>query len=200
MPHFEYRPLLLTSLKEEISSLHMQFLGLQSLANGVSFLSCSCCGSVPEKGQPSFKCCSSCRRSRYCSTECQRRDWTSGHSQQCALFKAFWEWQNGSELDVSKLPRKGPLVWFDDGSCDAEHWMMPTLAEELKLKPRLHRRIVYPAMAISICSTGCDADWAWVVANAAHIGLDPGRIAMMGSMRRSDAMVEIDEWPDHPDE
>jgi hypothetical protein len=89
---------------------------------------------------------------------------------------------------VSKLPHKstpsGRLVWFDNGSDDDEHWMLSTLAEELKGKPRLRGRIVSPMAAVSLFTTGSDADWQWVKRHCKEIGIDPKRLEMLSAIPR----------------
>jgi len=46
--------------------------------------SCSYCGNPPEP-ETALQRCGGCKFESYCSTECQRRDWLSGHKQQCKL-------------------------------------------------------------------------------------------------------------------
>jgi hypothetical protein len=41
---------------------------------------CQGCGGP---GKPNLLSCSRCKRVRYCSAECQRRDWKAGHKQRC---------------------------------------------------------------------------------------------------------------------
>lgn len=127
-----------------------------------------------------------CHRFFYCSKECQTADWSSRHKRQCPLFVAFWKWHNETNKEsLLGLPTNElGLVWFDDGSDDEEHWMKPSLALELKDKPRLRERIIFPATAAAICTTGSDADWNWVVTHAAEIGLDVDRVKALSMIRR----------------
>ncbi len=40
---------------------------------------CRSCGGLGE----GYKCCSKCRSIYYCSVKCQRKDWKSGHKEEC---------------------------------------------------------------------------------------------------------------------
>ncbi|KAL0701761.1 hypothetical protein Bca4012_057883 [Brassica carinata] len=43
---------------------------------------CSVCGNL------STKKCSRCKSVRYCSANCQKSDWNSGHKRQCMVFQS----------------------------------------------------------------------------------------------------------------
>lgn len=51
------------------------------------FALCSHCGS-PESQTIKHKRCSACKTRLYCSTDCQRFDWKSGHSKECKKLAA----------------------------------------------------------------------------------------------------------------
>lgn len=45
---------------------------------------CDACGkTLSELGKPSMSCCGKCKRSFYCSAECQRDQWSRGHKHAC---------------------------------------------------------------------------------------------------------------------
>lgn len=43
---------------------------------------CSACGS-PEGTTIKHKQCSACKQKFYCSTDCQKQDWSNGHKTEC---------------------------------------------------------------------------------------------------------------------
>ena len=106
--------------------------------------------SLPSQGR--------CKRVTYCNKECQRTHWSAEHKRHCPMYVAFQKWQLEDGKDVSHLPRQGELVWFDDGSEGPEHWVHISTATQMTGMPRLHGKIVWPATAISILTTGSDAD------------------------------------------
>jgi hypothetical protein len=102
------------------------------------------------------------------------------------LFAAFHSWTLADGNDVSKLPRKGSLIWFDDGSTDREHWRSADYVEQVKNMPRLYGRIIFPASAISILTQGTDAEFAWLLENCEKIGFDRAMLLSMGENRKKD--------------
>jgi hypothetical protein len=60
--------------------------GIQSsTAANPALVECSVCHRKPgDPGVPAtLKLCGGCRMTRYCSTECQRKDWRMGHKEVC---------------------------------------------------------------------------------------------------------------------
>jgi hypothetical protein len=55
-----------------------------------ALVECAVCHRKPgDPGVPAtLKLCGSCQRTRYCSTECQRRDWKLGHKEMCKFYQA----------------------------------------------------------------------------------------------------------------
>jgi hypothetical protein len=51
-------------------------------------LDCEACGKE-SKGEVNFKCCGHCKMVRYCSTECQKADW-SKHKVVCNIRRPSW--------------------------------------------------------------------------------------------------------------
>ncbi|KAJ6557579.1 hypothetical protein B0H19DRAFT_1234761 [Mycena capillaripes] len=53
---------------------------------------CDACGctesSLKRPGKDQLLTCAGCLVAKYCSKECQKRDWTSGHKSQCHLYEA----------------------------------------------------------------------------------------------------------------
>lgn len=150
-------------------------------------MSCASCHS------PGTSCCATCKHIRYCSRACQTRDWVLKHKMQCPLFTAFREWKAKDGMDVSKLPHKGHLVWFDMGNDDNDHWVSPSFAESACTRPTLNGRLIFPATAISLMTTGTDAQFQWLCQHALEIGLDPAKLQAVGQTRRKDGETD-DDW------
>ncbi|KAF8595883.1 hypothetical protein BDV93DRAFT_394756, partial [Ceratobasidium sp. AG-I] len=52
---------------------------IETVAGAVKSLPCWSCGGP---GKPTLSACSKCKKARYCSTECQHRDWKT-HKASC---------------------------------------------------------------------------------------------------------------------
>mmetsp|Transcript_27761 Transcript_27761/g.64716 ORF Transcript_27761/g.64716 Transcript_27761/m.64716 type:complete len:107 (+) Transcript_27761:260-580(+) len=50
------------------------------ISNATNILECHECGTTEHNG---LKMCSGCKKASYCSTECQRKAWKSGHKETC---------------------------------------------------------------------------------------------------------------------
>ena len=87
---------------------------------------CHYCGGVPQEGAV-LKKCAQCMIVRYCSPQCQKLAWRSGHKQQCMQMK--------SEV-------KGRVVKLDRPSLDG-NWIIPMnwgkMVEKADYRPRVQQ-------------------------------------------------------------
>jgi hypothetical protein len=71
---------------EEVFDSDRSKSGLSMSADAV--LGCAFCGKNPEAGSKKLEKCSKCQAVWYCSKECQRKHWKSGHKAMCSFPKA----------------------------------------------------------------------------------------------------------------
>jgi hypothetical protein len=66
---------------------------------GAALVECAVCHRRPgEPGVPAtMKLCGGCKMVRYCSTECQSKDWRMGHRELCQAWAKAWAEQVGSK-------------------------------------------------------------------------------------------------------
>jgi len=50
---------------------------------------CSFCLNEASSEDPQLKRCSACKIPRYCSSECQKRDWAAVHQKECTVLKTL---------------------------------------------------------------------------------------------------------------
>lgn len=124
--------------------------------------------------------CGKCGRKKYCSKLCQKIDWKKKHKDQCQLYFDFQKWLKEDSKNVNLLPKKGSLVWFDDGMDQEDCWINMNLAKDLCNKPRFNNKIIYPATAISSLVYGGNKDEInFIKNNAKEIGLDEKMLSLV---------------------
>lgn len=60
------------------------------------------CDAMETPGEPLFQVCVACRHVKYCSKECQRAHWRSGHKQDCPKLKEAKERAKKMNIDMIK--------------------------------------------------------------------------------------------------
>ncbi|KAI0737832.1 hypothetical protein C8Q80DRAFT_306107 [Daedaleopsis nitida] len=83
---------------------------------------CAHCGRWETQYGPRFRCCGNCRKSYYCSKECQKADWKPAyHKGECALLK------NGKLYEAEmRRPLHNNGRWFDNSSIGTKELLAGT--------------------------------------------------------------------------
>ncbi|CAD7942206.1 unnamed protein product [Amoebophrya sp. A120] len=160
------------------------------LCSATSLAVCVGCGAMRPRHR-----CSGCRKARYCSRECQLRDWKRGHSRECSrnTICQLRDWKRGHSRECSRnlCGSTGTLELRErSDSCRTTNVVRRTQDERASSRD--------PPGADSASSYAVEREEAWKMMERLVAAQEEGDVA--GNKIRTDADVYVAETLKHAQE